>query len=299
MNIIIPPIKCQGIKSKLVAWIYQKVPNNYDIWYEPFMGSGVVGFNIQPKKAVFSDTNPHLINFYNDIKNGIINHEKVKQFLVYEGEKLFELGEHYYKQVRERFNEKPNTLDFLFLNRSCFNGMIRFNGKGGFNVPFCKKPNRFAQAYITKITNQVKNISVLIQLNDWSFVCDSCENIIIKATPTDLIYCDPPYIDRYSDYFNSWTESNEQRLFEILSKKKARFILSTWHHNKYRHNKYIDLLWNKFNVDTKNHFYHLGASENNRSEVIEALITNFQTLKNYQSDYNLVVQNIDQFLHSS
>lgn len=275
MPTLIPPIKCQGIKSKLVDWITQKTPNNYDVWYEPFMGSGVVGFNVAPKKAVFGDTNPHLINFYNDIKSGVITHIEVKNFLAAESEKLLKSGEEYYREVRARFNAQPNSLDFLFLNRSCFNGMMRFNGKGGFNVPFCKKPNRFAQAYITKITNQVKNISVLTQINNWSFVCDSFENVIAKATPRDFVYCDPPYIDRYSDYFNSWTETDEQRLFDLLNNKKIPFILSTWHHNKYRQNKYIDSLWSNFNIDTRNHFYHLGASENNRSEMVEALVANF------------------------
>ncbi|MDR1337845.1 MAG: Dam family site-specific DNA-(adenine-N6)-methyltransferase [Rickettsiales bacterium] len=275
MPVIIPPIKCQGIKSKLVDWITKKTPKKYNVWYEPFMGSGVVGFNIRPKKAVFGDTNPNLVNFYNDIKNGVISYEKMRQFLVEEGKKLSEFGDDYYKQVRARFNIQPNSYDFLFLNRSCFNGMMRFNGKGGFNVPFCKKPNRFSQAYITKITNQIKNISALIQMHDWQFVCDTFENTIKKAKPSDIIYCDPPYIDRYSDYFNSWTEIDEQKLFDLLDKGKARFILSTWHHNKYRQNKYIDSLWSKFNVDTKNHFYHLGASEDNRNEMVEALITNF------------------------
>ena len=67
-KIIVPPIKCQGIKTKLVNDIRKQIPINFNgIWIEPFMGSGVVGFNIQPKKAIFADTNPHLINFYNDI----------------------------------------------------------------------------------------------------------------------------------------------------------------------------------------------------------------------------------------
>jgi DNA adenine methylase len=259
----------------LVGWIADKLPNRYDIWYEPFMGSGVVGFNIHPKKAVFADTNPHLIRFYNDIKNGIVTHEGMKEFLIGENEKLLDGGDEYYKQVRANFNKQPNSFDFLFLNRSCFNGMMRFNSKGGFNVPFCKKPNRFAQPYITKITNQIKNISALIQTHNWTFVCSGFEDTIMQAKAEDLIYCDPPYIDRHSDYFNSWTERDEQKLFDLLFREKTQFILSTWHHNKYRENRYIDLLWGRFNVDIRKHFYHLGASETNRNEMTEALITNY------------------------
>ena len=84
-KIIVPPIKCQGIKTKLVDSIKEKFPKNFrGVWVEPFMGSGVVGFNMQPRKAIFADTNPHLINFYNDIKNGKINEVIVKEFLISE-----------------------------------------------------------------------------------------------------------------------------------------------------------------------------------------------------------------------
>src|SRR5690606_306254 len=93
----------------------------------------------------------------------------VKQFLIEEGQKLLETNGDYYYTVRNRFNEESNPLDFLFLSRSCFNGMMRFNKKGGFNVPFCKKPNRFAQALITKITNQVENISQIIDQGEYVF----------------------------------------------------------------------------------------------------------------------------------
>jgi DNA adenine methylase len=199
-KIIVPPIKCQGIKTKLVKLIKEKTPNQYNMWYEPFMGSGVVGFNIKPKNAVFSDANPHVINFYNDIKNGIVTPENIKIFLDSENIKLFNDGDAYYRQVRKRFNKKSNSFDFLFLNRCCFNGMIRFNSKGEFNVPFCKKPNRLAKAYVTKITNQVSDISKIIKSNNnYTFVCSNFENMIQKATNSDIIYCDPPYIDRYSE----------------------------------------------------------------------------------------------------
>lgn len=64
MKVFIPPIKCQGIKSKLVNWIAETVQwDGNGIWIEPFMGSGVVGFNLKPNRSIFGDTNPHLISF--------------------------------------------------------------------------------------------------------------------------------------------------------------------------------------------------------------------------------------------
>ena len=170
MKIFVPPIKSQGIKTKLVKWIQSNVKEiEYERWVEPFMGTGVVAFNIRPKKALLCDSNPHIIKFYNSLKSKEITSQIVKQYLIQEGEKLLKSeGEHYY-EVRNRFNENGSSLDFLFLSRSCFNGMMRFNRKGGFNVPFCKKPNRFAQALVTKITNQVENISQIIEDGDFEF----------------------------------------------------------------------------------------------------------------------------------
>ena len=167
---IIPPIKCQGIKTKLTEWIKNKLPETYNIWYEPFMGSGVVGFNIKPNKAVFCDTNPYIINFYNDIKTGVVTSDKMKLFLISESIKLNKYSDDYYMEVRARFNKNPNSYDFIFLNRSCFNGMMRFNSRGNFNVPFCKKNNRFSKSYITKIINQIKNIETLLETYDYKFM---------------------------------------------------------------------------------------------------------------------------------
>lgn len=166
----IPPIKSQGIKSKLVAWIAENTEDlEYGRWVEPFMGTGVVAFNIRPKKALLCDSTPHLIAFYKALQDKTITSALVKEFLTNEGEKLLISEGKYYYDVRKRFNEKHNLLDFLFLSRSCFNGMMRFNRKGSFNVPFCKKPNRFAQALVTKITNQVDKISQIIELGDYEF----------------------------------------------------------------------------------------------------------------------------------
>lgn len=72
--------------------------------------------------------------------------------------------------------------DFLFLNRSDFNGMIRFNRHGQFNVPFCQKPNRFAKAYVTKIYNQVANVASIMKGKDWTFRCCPWQEAFDGAT---------------------------------------------------------------------------------------------------------------------
>lgn len=275
-KILIPPIKCQGIKTKIVPLILSNVfIAEHGLWIEPFMGSGVVGMNAKHSKALFSDINPHIIAFYNAIKNKMITPVLARAFLEKEGQILLQKGVSHYYDVRNRFNKDGNPLDFLFLSRSCFNGMIRFNKKGGFNVPFCRKPQRFSGAYITKIVNQIARFEELLNYFDWKFINQDFEATISIASEDDFIYCDPPYIGRHVDYFNSWNEDDERRLFRCLSNTKARFILSTWHSNRYRKNEYLDSLWSSFNIITKEHFYHVGGKEDNRNSMMEALIMNF------------------------
>ena len=272
----VPPIKSQGIKTKLVPWIKSVIPNGFNgTWIEPFMGTGAVAFNIAPKQAVLCDSNPHLVNFYASIINGEITPEVVRDYLVHEGAQLLSKGEEHYYFIRERFNLHQSPLDFLFLNRAGFNGMIRFNRKGEFNIPFCRKPQRFSQAYITKIVNQVDFVSRLLKAKEFTFKCQDFAKTISEASSVDIIYCDPPYIDRHVDYFNGWDDSHEKQLFEKLSSFGGLFVLSTWHHNDYRSNEYIESLWSNFSVLTREHFYHVGGKEENRNPVIEALVINF------------------------
>jgi DNA adenine methylase len=180
--------------------------------------------------------------------------------------------------VRERFNKDGAPLDMLFLNRACFNGIMRFNKKGGFNVPFGHKPERFAKSYVTKITNQIKYVTDAVSQYDWIFVCADFRKTIFSAAQNDFIYCDPPYIGRHVDYFNSWSENDEQELYNLLSSTKAKFILSTWHSNQYRTNLAIEKYASTYTILTREHFYHVGASEKNRKPMLEAIVLNYNPL---------------------
>jgi len=283
MKIIVPPIKCQGIKTKIVPLIKQIMQLDVNgRWIEPFMGSGAVGFNIMHRNAVFADTNPHLINFYNAVLNNEIESFNVRQFLENEGRNLSKYGKDYYYEVRERFNKNNSPMDFLFLNRACFNGLIRFNRNGGFNVPFGHKPERFSKAYITKIANQVNYISLISKDMNWSFVCQDFHKTLNSISEKDFVYCDPPYLGRHTDYYDRWDENMEKELFDLLNRLPCRFILSTWHSNRYRKNPFVERLWSKFNIITKEHFYHVGAKEDNRNSMLEALVMNFEAEKSYK-----------------
>ena len=291
MRIFIPPIKSQGIKTKLVPWIMDIAPKTNGKWIEPFLGTGVVAFNSGYKNAILNDTNPHIINFYKGLQGKTITAPLMKHYLELEGELLSKAannGYDHYLKVRTRFNHEFSPFDFIFLSRAGFNGMMRFNKKGNWNIPFCKKPDRFAQAYVTKITNQVSTVSQIIQPEpNWIFYNKSFADIIPLATEKDIIYCDPPYYGRYVDYFNGWTEQDEELLFSLLFETKAKFILSTWHHNDWRENEMINKYWNKFNIVTKDHFYHNGGNIENRRTVVEALVCNFETNHFQQHNHSL------------
>jgi DNA adenine methylase len=109
------------------------------------------------------------------------------------------------------------------------------------------------------------------------FKCQSYEKTISEGRDNDFIYCDPPYIDRHVDYYNGWDEAREKLLYNALANTKSQFILSTWHHNDYRKNKYIESLWREFYILTREHFYHVGGREKNRNPMIEAIVTNYDT----------------------
>ena len=283
-KVIVPPIKSQGIKTKLVPWINDIIlQSGIDIenanWIEPFFGTGVVGLN-SPVKGhhIVGDTNPHLMNLYNGIKDGTITEYNMRAYLERESrilEAADEDGYAYYREVKNRFNREHSPFDFIFLSRAGFNGMMRFNKKGEWNIPFCQKPNRFAPAYISKICNQIAAAERVIKKGNWEFLNQGFIDTINRAEAGDIIYCDPPYFGRYVDYYNGWTEEDEEALYTALINTPAHFILSTWHHNEFRENETMDRFWNQFNVATQEHFYHGGGHIENRHPMIEALVYNF------------------------
>ena len=270
-----PPIKCQGIKTKLVPFIFSSIIWKEEMesrWIEPFLGSGVVAFNLAPQRALLSDTNLHIIQFYQAIQRGEMNRESAREFLECEGRELAAGEAAYYYEVRKRFNENHSPFDFLFLNRSCFNGVMRFNRSGGFNVPFGHKPQRFAPAYITKIVNQIGWVAKQMQGKEWEFQVAPWQETLATAGPDDFVYMDPPYIGRNTDYFNSWDMEEAESLAEAAQRLLGGYALSMWLENRYRKNEHIAHVWSEGELRVCSHFYHVGASEGLRNEMDEALV---------------------------
>lgn len=269
---VAPPLKCQGIKTRLVPFVAAHVRwSGAGRWIEPFAGTCAVALNLAPRQAVVADTNPHLIGFYRGLAEGTFGPEDAAEHLWREGDALREEGEAHYYRIRDRFNAHGDPLDFLFLSRSCFNGLIRFNRKGEFNVPFCRKPERFRRAYVTRIHRQVAWSRDVLASAPWSLRVADWRQTLDEVRPDDFVYLDPPYAGRHADYYGQWNEDDADELADRVRALPCGWAVSTWSHNRHRTNDALARRWRGSTVYTQEHTYHVGARLKNRSSMTEAL----------------------------
>jgi hypothetical protein len=155
--------------------------------------------------------------------------------------------------------------------RDSFNGVMRFNSKGGFNVPFGHKPQRFSKAYVTKITNQVARAAETMAGRDWMFKTQTWNTTLDACTDSDFAYLDPPYIGRHTDYYNQWTDADAEALARAARSLPGGVALSMWKQNKYRENGHLGEHWAGYAYRTFSHFYHVGPTEDLRNQMTEVL----------------------------
>ena len=275
---IIPPIKIQGKKTKIVPKIMEiadEILNEHpeiDTWVEPFLGSGVVAFNCpgRIKKVIVNDINPHIIKFYKGVADGIITSDKIREVFDIHNQNLLKDGYDYYNQIKDRFNQSFDTMDFLFLTRTGFNGVMRFNNSGKWNVPFCKLNNRLSKNVIDDLTSSVDELSRLFKSKDFTFYNQSFEEVIATAPGNSIFYCDPPYYGLQVQYFKGWGKEDEIRLNEML--KDKMFIYSTWLEDGIRENMMINEYWGEYEIEGKKHKYNVAEKAEKRNQVTEGLI---------------------------
>ena len=275
---IIPPIKIQGKKTKIVPKIMEIADGllsehpEIDTWVEPFLGSGVVAFNCpgRIKKVIVNDINPHIIKFYKGIADDSITADNIREVFDIHNQNLIKDGYDYYNQIKNRFNQSFDTMDFLFLTRTGFNGVMRFNGSGKWNVPFCKLNNRLSKNVIEDLTSSVDDLSRLFKSKDFTFYNKSFEDVIESAPENSIFYCDPPYYGLQVQYFKGWRKEDEIRLNEML--KDKMFIYSTWLEDGIKENPMIDEYWGECEIEGKKHKYNVAEKAEKRNQVIEGLI---------------------------
>jgi len=274
-----PPIKIQGKKTRLLAEMrpyYEPIFAELDRvggkWVEPFVGSGAVGFNFAVgRRAVFGDTNPHLIRFYWGVAHGELPAPMIRHSLIRHSEKLRESGATHYYDVRDRFNDTHDPLDFLFLSRVGFNGLLRFNKGGGFNTPYCKNDNKLTLSLIDRVCDQAHNLRQACKSSQWSFFNQGYEETVKLAVEGDHIYNDPPYIGTNSTYFNTWNEQDHNHMVTRLLASPAQFSISMWLEKGDEISKHGRNLAHIFQHARVEHQYIIGPTAQNRPSVIEGL----------------------------
>ena len=275
---IVPPIKIQGKKTKIVSKIME-IANTLldehpgiDTWVEPFLGSGVVAFNCpnRIKRVIVNDINPHIIKFYKGVADGIITPDAVRTAFADHSIKLLKGGYDYYNEIKDRFNESFDTMDFLFLTRTGFNGVMRFNGSGKWNVPFCKLNDRLSTKVIEDLSFAVDELSHLFLNKEFIFNNTSFERILEASPDNSIFYCDPPYYGLAVQYFKGWGKEDEVRLNRML--KGKTFIYSTWLNDGKRDNPMINEYWSEYDIEGKAHKYNVAEQSHQRNQVVEGLI---------------------------
>lgn len=273
VNRLVPPVKTQGRKTKLVGWLSSNIEwFGGGRWIEPFMGSCQVGLAfVPPDGALMCDDNPHLVNFCKSVQDGTVSLESVKDFFIMEGRDLRRYGEEHYFDVRDRFNRTHDPHDLLFLNHACFNGLMRWNSSGDFNSSYGHNSRKLNGSLIKSVCRRTR----LFHLNtrDWEFKCQGWRKTVQSAGPGDFVYMDPPYEGLDVTYFSKWPDGETKALYEAAVDLPCGWALSTWGSSGEKLNDNMDMFSAAGCRVIEKHSRHVvGGNEANRVDVTECLI---------------------------
>ena len=213
-----PFLKWAGNKYRVIERIKKLLPDGSRL-IEPFAGSAAVFLNTDYEHYLLSDTNPDLINLYEILK---LEGDKFIRYCKRYFNGSYNNAESYY-QLRDRFNHCNNPRQkaamFVYLNRHGYNGLCRYNAKGGYNVPF----GRYQNPYFP----QKEMLAFHQKAQQAEFIVSSFENTMANTQPGDVIYCDPPYVPlsdsaNFTSYSAGGFDLNKQRQLAQLAEETAR-----------------------------------------------------------------------------
>ena len=291
-----PFVKWVGGKSQLLEEIRKKYPQKIEKYCEPFVGGGAVLFDIlqkfQPKEILINDINKELINTYLQVKNHceeLINqlNELQTQYkkLGQEDRKvLFYETRTRYNALKVNGDELENlekaTL-FIFLNKTCFNGLYRVNSKGLFNVPFnnAKNPLICDAENLRSCSKVLQNVT--FRVGDYK----ECESFIDEKT---FVYIDPPYRPlTQTSAFTSYSENQfldkEQielaQFIDNIAKKGSTILASNSDpKNSNEEDDFFDNLYSNFEIERVSASRMINANPEKRGAINELLITNIASI---------------------
>lgn len=274
-----PFVKWAGGKRQIIDKLRKYIPEEFNTYYEPFVGGGALLFELSPRKAVINDSNKELINVYNCLRDedkfkkmcSVLNHYETSH------------SEEFYYEIRNkdrnknaynRLSDYTKAARTIYLNKACFNGLYRVNSKNEFNVPFGKKDkvNTYEGSNLITVSNY-------LSMNNIKILCVDFEEAVKTAQKGDFVYFDPPY-DSETTIFNSYTETGfgkeEQirlaKVFKELSNKGVYVMLSN--HNT----TLINELYKDFNIHVIEAKRNINSNGKKRGKVEEVIITNYKSI---------------------
>lgn len=271
-----PFVKWAGGKRQIIDKLKQYVPDEFNTYYEPFIGGGALLFELSPKSAVINDSNKELMNVY----SVLCDEEKFKKMCNVLNAYEANHSEEFFYEIRNkdrnkktfnRLSDYTRAARTIYLNKACFNGLYRVNSKDEFNVPFGKKSkvNTYDGSNLITVSNY-------LTMNDITIQCVDFEESVKTAKKGDFVYFDPPY-DSDTSTFNSYTEEgfgkDEQRrlaeVFKDLDKRGVYVMLSN--HNTIL----VKELYKNYHVHVIEAKRNINSNGKKRGKVEEVIITNF------------------------
>ncbi|MDY6205321.1 MAG: DNA adenine methylase [Prevotella sp.] len=291
-----PFVKWAGGKGQLLSTYQNLLPEHMDTmgdltYIEPFVGGGAMLFFVLQnfpniKRAVINDLNADLITAYRMVKHHPIQLIQVLQVMEREYMNMTDenLRKDYYLSVRNKFNEKrlsdiDNAACFIFLNKTCFNGLYRVNSKGSFNVPHGKYKNPCIcdKQGITKSSELLQKVEIM---------CGDFEQTEQYVTKQTFMYFDPPYrpIDATSAFtsytkfgFNDDEQVRLKKFFDRLSHRNCLIMLSNSDQKeKDSTNLYFDKLYQDYIIERVLASRSINSKADKRGKISEILIRNYE-----------------------
>ena len=220
-----PFLRWAGGKQWLTPTLLSLTPKKYNTYFEPFLGGGSFFFSLKPSNAIIGDINLHLVETYEVIA---IDPEKVIRIL----NQWDNNSDTYYKIRGKDFDNKyERAAKFIYLNKTCWNGLYRVNKQGKFNVPFSNNGRKICES------EQIIEASKILQ--NAKLLSDDFEIILSLAKKDDFVYLDPPYtvshsnngFRQYNEKLFSWEDQKRLAKCASLLYKKGCFVLisNAWH----------------------------------------------------------------------
>jgi len=237
-----PLVKYRGGKSKEIPNLEKHIPQFNGRYIEPFFGGGAMFFYLEPKKAIINDINSKLMEFYKGVKTNFetlqrelseiertyrINRKKFEELKAKTPtERVNDENEALYYQIRDMFNDLvekkySDALLYFFINKTAYSGMIRYNSKGEFNVPYGRYAN-LNTSLATKAHSKLLSNTEIYNLD--------YKDIFEMAEEDDFMFLDPPYDCVFSDYGNAehkdgFNEKNHTELANAYKKLKCKALM--------------------------------------------------------------------------